>query len=229
MILPALLYCSACSYLPEPEQDLQDIMSRETRDYIELIPDQGNISNTGFLFYPGGLVDPHAYIELASGFAHSGSGHHVIIAKMPVNLAVLGAKAGEKIIKDFPDERWVIGGHSLGGTMACSMLEKEPGLFDGLVLMAAYSSGSVDLRSWDGAVLSITASNDGILDWEKYHEGMTRLPAQSIYFEIQGGNHGGFGSYGQQKGDGEAEISREMQHQQIVEQIQNFFLQNGFE
>ncbi len=89
---------------------------------------------------------------------------------MPANLAVMGSKAAVKITEEFPDERWVIGGHSLGGAMACSMLEKEPELFEGLVLMAAYSSGSLDLSIWEGAALSITASNDGILDWEKYEE-----------------------------------------------------------
>lgn len=219
----------ACTYLPETDQDIPDVLLRETRDYIELLPVRSGCSNTGFIFYPGGLVDPHAYIEMASHFVLSGSGHHVIIAKMPANLAVLESKAALKITEEFPDERWVIGGHSLGGAMACSMLGKEAELFEGLILMAAYSSGAVDLSNWEGAVLSMTASRDGVLDWEKYEEGKINLPPATVFFEIDGGNHAGFGSYGQQNGDGEAEISLEVQHMQIVEQIQNFYLENGFE
>ncbi len=225
----AILLCKGCSYLPEANQDLTDLKIRETRDYIELIPTFEGISNTGFIFYPGGLVDPHAYEDLASQFVRSGIGHHVIIAKMPANLAVLGTKSAKKITNEFPDENWIIGGHSLGGAMACSMLKKETERFVGLILMAAYAAGSADLNSWVGPVLSLTASNDQILDWGKYEEGKTRLPAQTTYFDIEGGNHGGFGSYGPQKGDGEAEISRAIQQQQIVEQIQNFYLENGFE
>ena len=231
LILPIILMLliRGCSYLPEPGMDLPDVLNRETRDYIDILPSQANISSTGFIIYPGGLVDPHAYVELASRFALSGSGHHVIIAKMPANLAVMRTHAALKITEEFPGERWVIGGHSLGGTMACSLLEKEANRFEGLVLMAAYSSGSIDLSHWEGAVLSITAGNDRILDWEKFEEGIIRLPPHALFYKIDGGNHGGFGSYGQQKGDGEAEISREAQHQQIVEQLQNFYLENGFE
>lgn len=225
----AFLLLAACSYLPETGPDSQDVLIRETRDYIELRPASTLDGRTGFIFYPGGLVDPHAYIDLASQFAISGSGHHVVIAKMPANLAVLGAKAGMKILEEFPDKRWVIGGHSLGGVMACSMLARNSEGFDGLVLMASYASGSVDLSDWKGAVLSISASNDGVLDWEKYEEAKARLPGHSVYFNIAGGNHAGFGSYGTQKGDGEAEISLENQHQQIIEQIQNFYLENEFE
>lgn len=224
-----LMILQACSYLPETEQYFPDVMIRENRSYIEILPEGPELSKTGLIIYPGGLVDPHAYMELASRFARSGEGHHVIIAKMPSNLAVMSVNAALKITEEFPGESWVLGGHSLGGAMACSLLDREAGSFEGLVLMAAYSSGSVDLSSWGGAVLSLTASKDQVLDWEKYEEAKSQLPPHSSFQDIEGGNHAGFGSYGEQKGDGEAEISREEQHIQIVEHIQNFFLENGFE
>lgn len=225
----AFFLLGACSYLPENNQDIPGVQSRETRDYIEILPPYEDISETGLILYPGGLVDPHAYMELAALFALSGKGHQVIIARMPANLAVIDAKAALKITKDFPEKQWIIGGHSLGGAMACSLLSKKADLFSGMVLMAAYSSASADLSSWNGAVLSITATNDGILDWDKYEEAKTRLPVSTNYYDIVGGNHGGFASYGSQKGDGEAEISREEQHRQIIEQLQNFYLEHGFE
>jgi pimeloyl-ACP methyl ester carboxylesterase len=229
LILIALLTGSGCSYLPESGQDFPELLVSENRDYIEILPGNLNYSNTGFMFYPGGLVDPHGYLELASMFATSGIGHHVIIAKMPANLAVLDAKAAVKILKEFPDENWVLGGHSLGGAMACSLLAKESERFEGLVLMASYPSTSSDLSKWEGAVLSLTASMDMVLDQANFKQGKALLPPQARYYDIAGGNHSGFGSYGDQKGDGEAEISREAQHLMIIEQLQNFYLDHGFE
>lgn len=224
-----LLTAGACTYLPELNPDFPEILNLENISYIEIMPQGPERSNTGLIIYPGGLVDPHAYVELASRFALSGAGHHVIIAKMPANLGVLDINAALKIKKDFPGERWVLGGHSLGGAMACSLLDRDGESFEGLILMAAYASGSVDLSNWSGAVLSLTASNDQVLDWGKYEGAKSGLPQNTSFVNIEGGNHAGFGSYGSQKGDGEAEISREEQHIQIVEHIQNFFLENGFE
>jgi len=224
-----LLITCSCSYLPEPIQDFPEVQLNENRDYIEILPGDLNMGNTGFLFYPGGLVDPHGYLELASMFANSGSGHHVLIAKMPANLAVLDSKAAAKILKDFPNKKWVIGGHSLGGAMACSMLKKDNELFEGLVLMASYPSGSSDLSSWEGAVLSLSASNDEIVDQEKFQAGKKNLPPDARYYDIAGGNHSGFGFYGDQAGDGKAKISRDAQHLIIIEQLQDFYLDNGFE
>lgn len=229
LLLIALFAASGCSYLPETVQDFPELLIRENRDYIEILPANLNSSNTGFMFYPGGLVDPHGYLELASMFANSGIGHHVIIAKMPANLAVLDAKAAVKILKEFPDEQWVLGGHSLGGAMACSLLDKESERFEGLVLMASYPSTSTDLSKWEGAVLSLTASNDMVVDQAKFLEGKALLPPLASYYDIAGGNHSGFGTYGDQKGDGEANISREAQHLIIIEQMQNFYMDNGFE
>jgi len=229
LLLLALFANSGCSYLPEPVKDFPAVLITENRDYIEVLPGDLNTGNTGFLFYPGGLVDPHAYLELASMFATSGIGHHVIIAKMPANLAVLDSKAAAKILKDFPGENWVIGGHSLGGAMACSMLKKERELFEGLVLMASYPAESSDLSNWKGAVLSLSASNDEVVDQAKLQEGKANLPPDASYYDIAGGNHSGFGFYGDQAGDGEAEISREAQHLIIIEQLQNFYMNNGFE
>jgi len=224
-----LLLLGSCTYLPEHEFDNPEVLINETRDYIELKPARNDISNTGFIFYPGGLVDPHAYEDWATDFALSGKGHQVIIAKMPANLAVLESKAARKIAKKFPARQWVIGGHSLGGAMACTMVEKEEELFRGLILMAAYSAQSVDLSAWNGVVISITASKDEVLDWQTFEEGKKRLPLATQFMEITGGNHSGFGSYGYQEGDGEADISREEQQEQIVELIQNFYQENGLE
>ncbi|MNP78228.1 hypothetical protein D3C76_1757890 [compost metagenome] len=37
------------------------------------------------------------------------------------------------------------------------------------------------------------------------------MPGNTVYLSIEGGNHAQFGSYGKQKGDGEASITEEEQ------------------
>ena len=105
---PLLMCCIAlaswqsCTYLPEPGQENGGLEVRETAGYIEIVPSGGNdLSSTGFIFYPGGLVDPHAYEGLCAGIALSGRGRRVLIAKMPANLAVLASGSAKKIIRDF--------------------------------------------------------------------------------------------------------------------------------
>ena len=219
----------SCSYLPEGEQYPPGVLIGEDRDRISIEPEGGAGSATGLVLYPGGLVDPHGYVELASRFALSGSGHRVLIIKMPSNLAVLASRSAGKILSKEEGDQWVIAGHSLGGAMACSMVNSSPGLFGGLILMAAYPPSSADLSDWEGEALSISATEDGIVDRTRYKEAMDLLPASTGFVEINGGNHSGFGSYGEQKGDGEASISREEQHAQVVGFMQVFFYENGFE
>lgn len=54
------------------------------------------------------------------------------------------------------------------------------------------------------------------MNQEAYQEAKQYLPERTEYVSINGGNHGGFGSYGEQKGDGEAEISNADQQTVIV-------------
>ena len=52
---------------------------------------------------------------------------------------------------------------------------------------------------------------------DKVVEGRDLLPEGSVEICIEGGNHAQFGSYGEQKGDGQATISGEEQRRQTVE------------
>jgi dienelactone hydrolase len=229
-IFSVLFFAASCSYLPQPIAEPSGVEIMEFRDYLLIEPsDASSLSETGLLFYPGGLVDPHAYISLCSAFALSGNTHQVIIARMPANLAVLDVKAARGIIKEQERDDWVIAGHSLGGAMACSMVEKEEDLFRGLILMAAYPGGSTDLNQWEHPVLSITATEDRVLDWDNFEGSKERLPPGTLFESIEGGNHGGFGQYGEQKEDGIASISQAEQESRIVELMQNFYLQNGLD
>ena len=240
MIYCLLFFQQACSYLPEEIEPNQGIIIQENRDYIELTPTDETFSETALLFYPGGLVDPHAYIEILSKFVLISEGYKVVIAKMPANLAVLAANKGAQLSEEFSGiNRWIVAGHSLGGAMACTLVENNPDTFDGLILMAAYPASSTDLADWNGTVLSLYASNDSFTTQAETDLSKIQLPTandinaienftentqgKSVFHKIEGGIHSYFGSYGLQKGDGTASISKEAQQDEITEWMQRFF------
>ena len=104
--------------------------------------------------------------------------------------------------------------------MAASYVSKHTEDFEGLVLLAAYSTEN--LSDSGLKVLSLYGSEDGVLNREKYEEYQSNLPEDTVEYVIEGGNHAGFGSYGEQEGDGEAEISQEEQIEVTVEKIKNY-------
>lgn len=154
----------------------------------------------GFIFYPGGKVENKAYALLLRECAEEGI--LCITPKMPFHLAVFDMDAAEGIAEQYPEvKKWYIGGHSLGGAMAASYLAEHQNDFDGLVLMAAYSTA--DLYFYEGEVLSVYGTLDGVLDMEKYREYRYNLPEDYIELVMERGCHSYFGSYGMQEGDAE--------------------------
>jgi hypothetical protein len=169
----------------------------------------------GFIIYPGGHVDYRAYAPLAKNI--SLNGYLVVIVPMPLNLAVLDSGAATEVMAAYPGiKHWAIGGHSLGGAMAANFVVHHPAKIDGLALWASYSASSDDLSKLDLKVLSISASLDGLSTPEKIKDSQKRLPLDTTWVEIQGGNHAQFGWYGDQPGDHIATISRQAQQSQII-------------
>ena len=122
------------------------------------VSDNGNVifepenATRGFIFYPGGKVEHRAYEPLLAELAREGV--LCVIVKMPFNLAVLDINAADGIQDEYPEvEEWYIGGHSLGGSMAASYLEKNAEDYEGLILLGSYSTA--DLSDTDLKVLSI--------------------------------------------------------------------------
>jgi hypothetical protein len=175
-----------------------------------------DIGDTGFILYPGGHVDPRAYAPAARSIAQQG--YLVIIVPMPLNLAVLGVSKADEIIEMYPGvNRWVIGGHSLGGAMSARYASRHPGRVQGMVLWASYPSSTDDLRESGLRVASIFGTRDGLTSLEEIRVSKTLLPPDTLWIEITGGNHAQFGYYGPQSGDLEAEISMDEQQRMIVE------------
>ena len=174
------------------------------------------LPEAGFIFYPGGKVEYSAYAPLMLALARENI--LCVLVEMPGNLAVLDVNAAEDIPGMFPEiDRWYIGGHSLGGSMAASFAAKYHRDYEGLILLAAYSTA--DLTDTDLNVLLLRCDRDGVLNMEKYDKYLPNLPESTLELVIPGGNHAQFGSYGQQEGDGTATISAEEQITQTVQAI----------
>ena len=170
----------------------------------------------GVIFYPGGKVEYTAYVPLMRACASQGI--LCVLVEMPMNLAVFDVGAADGIREQFPEiEHWYIGGHSLGGSMAASYLGKHADEFEGLILLASYSTA--DLSDTDLRVLSVYGSEDGVLNLEKYKKYKKNLPDAFTEVVIEGGCHAYFGMYGEQKGDGKATITHAEQIGATVEAI----------
>ena len=219
-LLTALAIISGCSsYQPlrPVDQQLPDgVTVRDTGDYLLLAAgDRG--AKHGIIFYPGGLVEPEAYVSMLAPLAKQGP---VAILRVAFDLAVFdmekaatvlsGADAGQA-------DQWYLAGHSLGGAMSARFLARRGERYPrvaGLILVAGYPADNDSLAESGYPVLSIWASEDGLATPDEREETAELLPDDTTYAVIEGGNHAGFGEYGPQEGDGEATISRAEQHSQ---------------
>jgi uncharacterized membrane-anchored protein YitT (DUF2179 family) len=174
----------------------------------------------GFVFYPGGRVEYTAYAPLLEACANNGI--LCIAVKMPANLAFFGMNKGIRAMELYPDiENWYIGGHSLGGSMAASCTSLHDDAFDGVILLASYST--VDIS--DLPVLSVYGSLDGVMNMNNYNKHEEKISRNLTKYVIEGGNHAYFGMYGEQKGDGEAKITNIEQITITASYIKNFILE----
>ena len=139
---------------------------------------------------------------------------------MPFHLAVFNINGADGIIDHYDIDNWYIGGHSLGGSMAASYVSNHLDDYNGLILLASYSTE--DLSQSNLCVLSIYGSEDNVLSLDKYKENMINLPLGFVEQVIDGGNHAYFGSYGEQSGDGTARISYNEQINIATQYISEF-------
>jgi dienelactone hydrolase len=167
-------------------------------------------AGTGLVLYPGARVDPASYAVAARHIAQAG--YLVVVPEVTLNLAFLDRDAADGVMEDFPEvDRWVVGGHSLGGAMAADYAGDHGEEVAGLVLWAAYPGEDEDLSSLDVEVASVFGTRDGVTTPEEIDDSRDRLPADTNFVAIDGGNHAQFGDYGPQDGDNPATVSSEEQ------------------
>ena len=204
---------------PAPMLEAYDALKSDSavivsiKDWIVFQPVISN-KNVGFVIYPGGRVDFRSYAPMAHRIA--AEGYLVVIVRMPFNLAVFGVNIASDVIKSFSQiSSWVIGGHSLGGTMAAQFAHENPSKVKGLVLWAAYPASGTDLSKDNLLVTTIHGNDDGLVGSSQIEDSLKLLPVSTSRIEIDGGNHAQFGWYGDQGGDNAATITREDQQNQI--------------
>jgi hypothetical protein len=183
----------------------------ESATRIVLAPATGPASEVGVFFQPGARVDARAYAAVLRPLAEAG--HPVVIAKQPLGIAFLALSAFDDARSAQPGvQRWVVGGHSLGGTVAAIQADdtdadrSAPAV--GLLLYASYPAGDVR-GSLTAAVESVSGTKDGLATPAKIQASRVDLPADATFTAIDGASHAQFGSYGAQPGDGIPTISND--------------------
>lgn len=181
---------------------------------IELRPRRAR-PTSGIVLYPGGRCDPIAYVPLLRKLAREG--YLCVIARMPLNLPVLSPDRATAIMATYPEiKNWVIGGHSLGGAMACRFAARNSEKISGLFLLASYPPESQDLSHCDFPVTLLYGTEDTFASAQKIR-GLNNVPGHAVFAEIKGGDHYQFGSF--RDCTKTASISRLEQHEKTINVI----------
>ena len=145
------------------------------------------------------------------------NGDLVVVPDVPINMAAFNPGIASDIMAYNPQvDRWVIGGHSVGGAMAARYTGNHADVIEGLVIWASYPPNSTDLSGLDIPLVSIYGSREKRVNESSVGERKHLLPAKTRYARIEGGNHHQFGSYEIDATDHLATISRESQQQPII-------------
>lgn len=170
---------------------------------------------TGFIFYPGGRIDPRGYSTLMRAIAEEG--YLVVVPGMPINMAIFNPNIADEIIAAHPQiARWVIGGHSVGGTAAALYTATHPKSVVGLAIWSSYPADNSNLANLNIPVILMYGGNKTKVTDESVGARKHLLPPHTRYIKIQGGDHHQFGSYLLTTEENLASISREEQHAQIL-------------
>jgi pimeloyl-ACP methyl ester carboxylesterase len=187
----------------------------ELEPWLTFAPTQGT-PDTGFIFYPGGRIDPRGYAPLMKAIASEG--YLVVVPEMPLNIAAFRPGIADKIMAAHPEiDRWVLGGHSVGGAMAAQYTDTHRENIAGLAIWASYPPDSADLSDLQIPVTLVYGSRETRVTDSSVAERQHLLPADTVYVRIEGGDHHQFGSYEIDPDDHRATVDRASQQQQIVE------------
>lgn len=188
---------------------------------IEVFPIDESYA-VGLIFYPGGMVEPRAYLPLAHAIAQEG--YPVIIVKLPYRTAALAEQEAavhayvREIIGDNIIRHWAIGGHSRGAALATHFAHQFSSRVSALILLGTThpKEAKWSLAHLNLPVTKVYGTRDGIADAETILTNRSFLPPQSGFIAIEGGNHSQFGYYGFQLGDEQATINRTEQQDEVA-------------
>ncbi|MCJ7695782.1 MAG: alpha/beta hydrolase [Anaerolineaceae bacterium] len=182
-------------------------------------------TETGLIFYPGGLVEPGAYAPVLRKIAEKGV--LVVVTPMPLNLAIFNTGAANAVMEEYPQvSTWILAGHSLGGAAAGIYAGNNPTRIDGIAFWDSYPADSADLSDYMIPVVSIFGTTNNVPNTENFNDKRYLLPENTLFVGIEGASHAQFGDYGPQKGDVVASISLTEQHDRVAEIMLDFIFQN---
>lgn len=197
-----------------------NVITEVQGDFIVIQPKDGQ-PKVGLLFYPGMHVASEAYtFKLASIVEATGIG--IVVGRPPLSMAFLAINQADDMRRLLPEvETWYVGGHSMGGAVACLYAKSNADALDGVILFGTYCGS--DLASTDLRVLIISGGNDGLFPPDEIESKRSDLPASARVEIIPGMNHAQFGNYGEQFGDAPALISDDEALAAITAAVEAFF------
>ncbi len=170
----------------------------------------------GIVFYQGGRCDPLAYGAILHPLA--AAGYHVFVPRMPLRMAVLGVNKAAGVIAANPQiTRWLMGGHSMGGAMAAGFTCKHEAKLSGLFLLGSYASRLHAMPNSPLPMLFVHGTEDDQVRPEEIAAQPERLPPQTKFVDIEGGDHYQFGSFADEWVT--ATISRDEQQRRTVAEV----------
>jgi predicted alpha/beta-hydrolase family hydrolase len=194
----------------------RSVVVLDTSSVLEFQPNSPN--EVGLIFICGAGVSAEAYAPLLRPIAERG--YPTFIVKLPFRIAPFESHKQTaidracSIVASHPEfSKWVVAGHSLGGALACRVVQNNLAAFSGLALVGTTHPKRDDLSDLPMPVVKIVATNDGVAPIDKVNANKPLLPAHTIYVLLDGGNHSQFGHYGHQLLDRRASISREAQQE----------------
>ncbi|MBE9387611.1 alpha/beta hydrolase [Vagococcus salmoninarum] len=189
----------------------------QSKDGLIFSPEKPT-TKPAILFYQGALVEEMSYSLWAKTLAEAG--YPVYLIHLPLNLAVFQGNKVEEIIEEFYLDNYVLGGHSLGAVMISRYAHRDTSEnLKGVFFLASYPDEKGALNQLGKPVLSLTASEDGVLNQKNYEASRMFLPKETEFREIVGGNHAGFGSYGPQKGDNPSQLTEKEQQDLVADEL----------
>lgn len=170
-----------------------EIVAIEEDEWLVMRPANSS-PRTALVFYPGGECDHRGYAPALRQIAEQG--YLVVVVPMPFYLAVLAPDRAKDVMAAFPGiEKWVIGGHSLGGAMAGHFVKTHPSTMDGLLIWDSYIAEADDLSGREIPTMQIHRSSEVEPIPPDYAERAHLMPPQTRIEPIAGANHINFGSF----------------------------------
>jgi hypothetical protein len=204
-----------------------NISITESKNYYKLTStackiQESNCSIRSLIYYPGAKVSPKAYFYKLSELVKDTI---VFVTKPILNLALFSINAADEILNDPINKsitHWALGGHSLGGSMACEYIKNKSDKYKALILVGAYCAS--DISKSNLKVLLLIGTKDGLMKTDVIQKNSPNLPVNAKTQYIKGMNHAQAGNYGEQSGDLKADIEDEEVKTIIIDNINKAFL-----